>query len=131
MTASDARAATVYIVDDDDAVRESLTLLLEAAQFAVRAYDSCAAFLAAQIERANACLLLDLYMPSMSGYDLLEQRPAALHDLPVIVISGKADWAGKTRALAAGALTVLEKPCREQDLLGAIRQALGPAHGGA
>lgn len=120
--------ATIYVVDDDPAARDSLTILLEAANFAVRSYASCAAFLADRIEAAKSCLLLDLQMPGMSGFELLERRPPALRDIPVIVVSAHADWAGKTRALAAGALTVIEKPCREQDLLSAIGQALAAEH---
>ena len=95
-------ARTIYIVDDDEAVRDSLALLLESHGLAVKAYQSADAFLGDYRPGRDGCLVLDLHMPGMGGIDLLERfRPGAL-DMPVIIISGQADSASRTRAAAAG-----------------------------
>lgn len=115
---------TIYVVDDDEAVRDSLTLLLESHGMLVKAYESAGAFLAEYQTGAAGCLLLDLHMPGMSGIDLLEQFAPGKIDIPVIVISGKADATTRSRAAAAGANAVLDKPFRDQDLLSAIQTAM-------
>jgi two-component system response regulator FixJ len=115
---------TVYLVDDDDAVRDSLIILLESHGIEVRAYESCAEFLAGYVAEANSCLVLDQHLPTMSGLDLLESRAATRLSLPVVMISGRADPAIRARALAAGALAVLDKPFEDKVLLAAIARAL-------
>lgn len=119
-----ASEPTIYVVDDDEAVRDSLTLLLESHGMHVKAYDSPNAFLAEYQGGTVGCLLLDLHMPGMSGIDLLEQFAPRTVDIPVIVISGKADPASRSRAVAAGANAVLDKPFRDHDLLSAIQAAM-------
>ncbi|HEX6979516.1 MAG TPA: response regulator [Alphaproteobacteria bacterium] len=121
---------TIYLVDDDEAVRDSLTVLLESYGLSVRAYDSALAFLADYRPGEHACLLLDLHMPGMSGLDLLERTPPGRLGMPVIVITGRADPDARRRALAAGVGAVLDKPFRDDDLLTAIVRAVGaPASG--
>lgn len=114
----------VYLVDDDEAVRDSLTILLESHGLLVRGYESALAFLADAKPAVRACLVLDLHMPGMSGLDLLEQAPPQRLGMPVVVISGRADPDAKKRALAAGVQAVLDKPFRDDDLLMAIAHAL-------
>jgi two-component system, LuxR family, response regulator FixJ len=118
------RPPTVYLVDDDDAVRDSLTILLESHGMDVRAYESCVEFLAGYMAEPNSCLVLDQHLPTMSGLDLLESREPARLRLPVVMISGRVDPAIRARALAAGALAVLDKPFEDKVLLAAIAHAL-------
>lgn len=119
--------AKVYIVDDDDAVRDSLRLLLESLDFDVDDYGSAEDFLAHEPD-SNACLVLDLHMPTMSGIDLLEHMQAHASQLPTIVITGRSDPLLKERALKSGALELIDKPVPEDVLLGAIGRALASVH---
>jgi two-component system response regulator FixJ len=123
------RQTTVYLVDDDEAVRDSLSILLESHGMDVRAFESCAEFLAGYVAGPNSCLVLDLHLPVMGGLDLLESRPAGALGIPVIVISGHADAMARGRALAAGAAAVLDKPFEDHLLLSTIQRALGGASG--
>ena len=118
----------IYIVDDDDAVRDSLRVLLESLGFEVRDYNSAVDFLARRCADAKACLLLDLHMPVMSGLDLLEHMQAKGLQLPTIVITGRGDPLLKERALRSGALELIDKPVADDALLGAIGRAF--AHPG-
>lgn len=118
------RPPTVYLVDDDEAVRDSLTILLESYGIDVRAYESCSDFLAGCEAESNSCLVLDQHLPTMSGLDLLESHAPARLRLPVVMISGRVDPAFRARALAAGALAVLDKPFEDKVLLAAIARAL-------
>jgi two-component system response regulator FixJ len=120
----DHGAPTVHIVDDDEAVRDSLSILLETHGIDVKTYDSCNSFLLARPAAANSCLVLDLHLPTMSGLDLLDQYPPKQLGMPVILISGRMDPQSKARALAAGAVAVVEKPFDGQRLLAAIGQAI-------
>jgi two-component system response regulator FixJ len=117
-------APTVFIVDDDDAVRDSLKVLLEFQDYRVRDYPSGAAFLAAEQPPHNGCLVLDLHMPVMSGFELLDILTASRFDLPVILITGRNDAAVQARADASGAIALLEKPFDDDVLLQTIRRAL-------
>jgi two-component system, LuxR family, response regulator FixJ len=128
---AEKRPPTVYLIDDDDAVRDSLTILLESYGMDVRAYESCAEFLAGYLAGPNSCLVLDHHLPTMSGLDLLESRAPAQLRLPVVMISGRVDPAIKARALAAGALVVLDKPFEDKALLAAIARALTYGSGGS
>ena len=113
----------VYVVDDDDAVRDSLRVLLESFDFDVRDYNSAQAFLAHHCIDLRACLLLDLHMPVMSGIDLLEHMQAQGSKLPTIVITGRSDSVLKERALRSGARELIDKPVADEVLLGAIGRA--------
>jgi two-component system response regulator FixJ len=132
--ASIAAEETVVLVDDDDAVRDSLKLLLESHGMAVLDFDGAATFLAGYRNGQGGCLILDLHLPILGGLDLIrmmEQRNIAL---PVIFITGRSDPGVKARALEAGAVAFLEKPVEEAVLMNAIRMALRsatkPASGG-
>ncbi len=114
---------TIYVVDDDDAVRDSMRALLESFDFAVRDFSSAKEFLARR-NGAGACLLLDLHMPGMGGIELLEQMRAEGSDLPAIVITGRSDPAVKQRALQSGAFALFDKPIPEDSLMDAINRAI-------
>ena len=113
----------VYIVDDDDAVRDSMRALLESLGFEISDYSSAQDFLVHRGADGKACLLLDLHMPVMSGIDLLEHMQAEGSQIPTIVITGRSDSVLKDRALRGGALELMDKPVTDEALLGAIGRA--------
>lgn len=117
---------TVYIVDDDEAVRDSLSILLESHGIAVKAFESCPELLGelARNGHDRGCLLLDLHLPEMSGLDLLERYPPEKLGMPVVMISGRADPAVKGRALSAGVEAVIDKPFSQDHLLAVIASAM-------
>ena len=117
--ASDA----IYLVDDDDAVRDSLKLLLESHGREVRDFDGVAAFLKGYEKGTGACLILDLHLPIIGGLDLIKIMESQKMALPVIFITGRSDAEVKARAFEAGAVAFLEKPVNETILLNAIRIA--------
>jgi FixJ family two-component response regulator len=117
----------IAIVDDDDALRNSLDDLLQSVGFRVQGFASAEAFLRAQHAPETACLLLDVRLPGMNGLELQRQMVAANRGIPIIFITAYADDDVRARALAAGAVAVLSKPCREQDLLHALEAALTPS----
>ena len=119
--------SSVFVVDDDDAVRDSLVALLEPEGFFVRTYSSVDGFLndLDRIPQADnpACLLLDLQMPGRSGHELLSVLAARDHRLPVIVMTGNADQRTRKQVLDSGAVAILEKPFDADDLIDTIRAA--------
>lgn len=114
----------IYLVDDDDAVRDSLAFLLESHGFNVTAFASVAEFDRAHRAGSNACLILDHHLPGVSGLEFLASRKDAARRLPVIVITGGADPTISARARALGVAAFLEKPVGEAPLLAAIENAL-------
>jgi len=119
--------AKIYMVDDDDAVRDSLTLLLESHGFDVASFASAAEFAAAYRPNGSACLILDQHLPGMSGLDFLASRQGASLRLPVILITGGSDQRIRDRATALGVAAFFEKPVTEGPLLAAITRALTKA----
>jgi FixJ family two-component response regulator len=115
---------TVFVIDDDPAVRQSLRWILESADIAVEAFGTAHEFLHSGAANRPGCLVLDVRIPGMSGLDLQEQLAAQGVTLPVIVISGHGDVAAAVRAMKAGALDFLEKPFTDEHLLSRVRQAL-------
>jgi two-component system response regulator FixJ len=113
----------VYVIDDDDAVRDSLLFLLDVDGLRGRGFASAEAFLAAP-KAASGCIVTDLRMPGMEGTDLLRLLPWQGVHLPVILITGHGDLAAAARAVAAGAFDVIEKPFQDNAILGAVRAAL-------
>lgn len=113
----------VYVVDDDDAVRDSMRALLESCGLRVRDYSSAQAFLDDSGKPARGCLLLDLHMPGMSGVELLENLQNQDLLLPVIVLTGRSDPAVKARVLRAGAVALLDKPVDETMLMKTLGMA--------
>ena len=117
----------ITIVDDDDALRHSLDDLLQSVGFRVQGFASAEAFLQAQHAPETACLILDVRLPGMHGLELQRQLVAAHWGMPIIFVTAYADDDVRVRALAAGAVAFLYKPCPEVDLLHAIEVALKPA----
>jgi len=118
------RQATVHVVDDDDAVRSSLRLLLKSVGLPTVAHASAQEFLAAWDGDQPGCLVLDVRMPGMSGIELqaeLNQRGAII---PVIFISGHEDIPMAVEAIQHGAFDFLQKPFRAQDLIDRVQRAL-------
>jgi two-component system, LuxR family, response regulator FixJ len=116
--------STVFIVDDDLSVRESLELLLRSVGFHVRTYPSAQEFLEGVSPGASGCLITDVRMPGMTGLDLQERCAEAGFFLPIIFITGHGTVPMSVRAMKAGAVDFLQKPFEEQDLLDAINRAI-------
>jgi len=114
----------VYIVDDDEAMRDSLLWLLESQGFAVTAHSSAEAFLAACHDDMSGCIVLDVRMPGMSGLELYEKLNARHCGLPVIFITGHGDVPMAVSALKKGAVDFIEKPFSDKDMLRLIAQCL-------
>jgi RNA polymerase sigma factor (sigma-70 family) len=116
--------ATVFIVDDDQGVREAVSLLMESIGLAAEVYASAQAYLAAFDPARPGCLVLDVRMRGMSGLEL-QQRLAAepLHP-PIVIITGHGDVPMAVRAVQAGAVDFIEKPFNDQVLLDAVHRAL-------
>ncbi len=114
----------VFVIDDDESVRESLDLLLRASGFSVETFASASAFLARPPIEAPACLVLDVNLPTMSGLDLQSELGKSQAGVPIIFITGNGDIPMSVRAMKAGAAEFLTKPFREHELLGAIESAL-------
>jgi FixJ family two-component response regulator len=114
----------IAIVDDDDSLRNSLDNLLRSVGFRVQGFSSAEAFLQAHHADETACLILDVRLPGMNGLALQCRLVAAHWCIPIIFVTAYADDDVRVRALAAGAVDFLFKPCREDDLLTAIEAAL-------
>ena len=114
----------VYIVDDDEAMRDSLKWLLESRGLRVELYPSGNAFLDSFDNGFCGCLVLDVRMPGMSGLDLYEQLRARASTLPVIFITGHGDVPMAVSALKKGAADFIEKPFNNQDMLGLIESCM-------
>ncbi len=113
-----------YVVDDDAAVRESLTMLLESAGFQVRAHESATTFLAAASPEGVGCVLTDVQMPELNGLELQQRLSTLGIRLPVIVMTGHGDVPIAVQALKAGATDFLEKPFDDEQLLSAVKGAI-------
>lgn len=114
----------VHIVDDDEAVRQSLAFLLSSTGLAVRLYDSATSFLAGLASVKGGCLITDMRMPDMTGLELLHQLRAKACGLPAIVITGHGDVALAVEAMKAGAVDFIEKPFDQEAILTAVKAAL-------
>jgi two-component system response regulator FixJ len=115
---------TIYVIDDDDAVRQSLEFMLKAAGIKARSFESAKAFMAVLPEISSGCVVTDVRMPEMTGIDLLRHLKKSNPDLPVIVITGHGDISLAVEAMKIGATDFLEKPFDGQQLLTAVRSAL-------
>jgi two-component system response regulator FixJ len=118
---------TIFIVDDDEAVRDSFKLLLELHGMDVEDYGSTAAFAQAYRSHERECLILDQCLPGTTGLDFLTSAEGAALRLPVILMTGRGDNAIKDRALRIGVRAYLEKPVADHVLLAAIGKAIDGA----
>lgn len=115
---------TVFVVDDDAGVRESVVALAGLKGLQSQEFSSAEDFLADYDPTRKGCVVIDVRMAGMSGLDLLQTLKARKLSLPVVVITGYADVSMAVRAMREGAVTFLEKPCQQQELWQAITQAL-------
>ena len=116
--------STVFVVDDDPDIRESLRGLLRSVGLEAKAFASVPEFMKSERPDGPACLVLDVRLPGRSGLDFQRELSAANIHLPIIFITGHGDIAMSVRAMKEGALEFLTKPFRDQDLLDAIQLGL-------
>ena len=123
----------VHVIDDDEAMRDSLEFMLDAAGLTARSWHSAIGFLAALPELAPGCIVTDVRMPDMTGLELVQQLKALGRTDPIIVITGHADVPLAVESMKAGVIDYIEKPFDNQRLLAAVRAALSraPAEGGS
>lgn len=119
-----AQTPTVHVVDDDDAVRDSLEILLQTAGFEVATYPSGDAFLERIPARPDGCLLIDVRMPGRGGLEVQEELRARNVTLPVVIITGHGDVPLAVRAMKGGAIDFVEKPFSDDLIIGSVRRAL-------
>jgi len=115
---------TVFVVDDDPAARQSVSALVESMGLAAETYESAEAFLESFDKHRTGCLVTDYRMLGMSGLELQEALVRENITLPIIVITAYADVPTAVRAMKRGAITLLEKPCHEEELVANIRRAV-------
>lgn len=115
---------TVFIVDDDEAVGQSLRWLLESVGLRVEVFQSASAFISGYDPSRVGCLVLDVRMPGMSGLELQERLKEKQIGIPVIFITGHGDVPMAVRAMKAGAVDFIEKPFKDQELLDQIHRAI-------
>lgn len=115
---------TIFVVDDDSAVRDALKLLLRSVGQSVETYGAGAEFLESYSEDRPGCLVLDIRMPGMSGLELQQKLNEKHSILPIIFITGHGDVPMAVEAMQAGAVDFIQKPFRDQDLIDRINQAL-------
>lgn len=116
--------STVYVVDDDSAVRKALDSLIRSIGLKARTFASADEFLRADLRGAPSCVILDVRMPGLSGLDLQNELLRLENPIPVIFITGHGDIPMAVHVMKAGAVEFLSKPFRDQDLVDAIQQAL-------
>jgi FixJ family two-component response regulator len=116
--------AIVFVIDDDESMREALKSLIRSVGLKVETFASAHEFLQGRRPDLPACLILDVRMPGLSGLDLQRDLSEANIHIPIIFITGHGDIPMSVRAMKAGAVEFLTKPFRDQDLLDAIQQAL-------
>jgi two-component system response regulator FixJ len=121
---SPVAARAVHIIDDDQALRESLAFLLRTAQLEVRSFDSAKTFLDELPNASVGCVVTDIRMPDMSGIDLLRRMKELKVGVPVIVITGHGDVPLAVEAMKIGAVDFFEKPFNDDQLLASVRAAL-------
>ena len=114
----------VYIVDDDEAVRDSLSVLLVSRTYAVKSFGSAPEFLTAAPSLPLGCLIVDIRMPGMDGLELQQRLIERALDFPLIVITGHGDVPLAVRAMKAGAVDFIEKPFTSEAILNSLDMAL-------
>jgi two-component system CheB/CheR fusion protein len=120
-------SSVIYVVDDDQQIREALREALERNGWVVEDFESCESFLGSYRPGGLGCLLLDAYLPEMSGVDLLKHLMEGRNHLPVIIITGAADVTMAVEAMRTGAVDFLQKPISHDELIGCVTRALEQA----
>lgn len=116
---------TIYIVDDDEAVRDSARAMLESHLFEVEDFESGSAFLErCRGNRVEGCVVLDINMPGLDGFAVLRELAAPREELPVVVITARVDSSTEARVRSAGAAALVEKPFTGEQLVAAVRNAM-------
>ena len=117
-------AQRVYVIDDDEAVRDSMGMLLESADLGYECFASADDFFAQYDDSRRGCLVLDIRMPGMTGLELQRKLGAEGSTLPIIFLTGHGDVPMAVEAMQKGAVDFIQKPFRDQELLDRIREAL-------
>jgi two-component system, LuxR family, response regulator FixJ len=116
--------ATVFIVDDDQAILESMRMLIETVGMTVQTFSNSQEFLESYDPDVAGCVVLDIRMPGMSGLELQAKMQTLKMDIPIVIITGHGDIPMAVQAIKAGAVEFIEKPFRDQLLLDAINKAI-------
>ena len=119
-----ATEPTVFVIDDDNSLREALGRLIRSAGLQVKLFASTADFLVHDVPDAPCCLVLDVKLPGLSGLDFQDELAGANIQIPIVFMTGHGDIPMSVRAMKAGAIEFLTKPVRDQDLLDAIQVGL-------
>jgi FixJ family two-component response regulator len=114
----------IFIVDDDAAVRDTLSIVFTAAGYEVVRFAEGAAFLAAAKDRSPVCIILDVHIPGKSGLDILKHLSAQDYPAPIFIMSGQGDIAMAVDAIKNGAFDFIEKPFRGSDVVARVRDAI-------
>jgi FixJ family two-component response regulator len=122
--ATDNARPRISIVDDDASIREALKSLMRSIHFRAEAFGSAEEFLASDRVAETECLILDVYLPGMSGFDLQERLNQEQRAIPIIFITAHADENSRQRALKGGAVEFLGKPVRRETLFKALQSAI-------
>lgn len=128
MTVPAPDGCPIYIVEDDDALRDSLCWLIESAGYRVAAYSNAESFLARLEPEGGGCLVLDVRMPGMSGLELQEHLIRRRRHLPIIFITGHGDVPTAVNAIKRGAFDFIEKPFQDQELLARVESVVRSDH---
>ena len=120
----------ISVVDDDESIRRTTTLLIESFGFRAAAFESAESFLNSGQLHDTSCLILDVQLPDMNGFELQSELAAAGHSIPIIFITAHDDKESRGRATQAGAVAFLGKPFSKEQLLQTVRSALGHENGG-
>ncbi|MEN9671716.1 MAG: hypothetical protein RL018_1993, partial [Pseudomonadota bacterium] len=121
------KKGTVYVVDDDEAVRDSLQWLLEGKDYRVRCFDSAETFLSRYDAREVACLIVDIRMGGMTGLDLQNRLIERQSPLPIVFITGHGDVPMAVDTMKKGAMDFIQKPFKEEALVGLVERMLEQA----
>jgi FixJ family two-component response regulator len=125
MTENPPSRGEIFVVDDDPAVRETLSMVLSAGGYQVICFADGAALLAVARTRTPACILLDVHIPGKSGLDILKELRGEDYPAPIFMISGQGDITMAVSAIKNGALDFIEKPFRGSEIVARLDEAIG------
>src|SRR5919205_2372211 len=125
MTEKSAPRGEIFVVDDDPAVRDTLSMVLSGGGYDVICFADGAALLSVARSRTPACILLDVHIPGKSGLDILKELHGEDYPAPIFMISGQGDIAMAVSAIKSGALDFIEKPFRGSEIVARLDEAIG------